>query len=199
MTQYRTLLIDPPWLELGGGKIKRGADRHYDLMKTSEIIEYLTSVLKDRIYRNCHCYLWVTNNFLPDGLLVLEALGFRYVTNLVWVKDKFGLGYYFRGKHELCLFGVRGDCKPNHKIFEGNLRSGAKQKPFTPVPTTVIKERTRKHSQKPRKIYSLIETVSQPPRLELFARERRVNWDVLGNEAPSSTQFTLTEGSLIEL
>jgi len=26
---WRTALIDPPWPEQGGGKIKRGADRHY--------------------------------------------------------------------------------------------------------------------------------------------------------------------------
>lgn len=35
---YRTILIDPPWLERGAGKIKRGADRHYPLLKTDEII-----------------------------------------------------------------------------------------------------------------------------------------------------------------
>ena len=26
---YKTIYIDPPWEENGGGKIKRGADRHY--------------------------------------------------------------------------------------------------------------------------------------------------------------------------
>lgn len=30
--QYKTIYIDPPWPERGGGKIKRGADRHYALM-----------------------------------------------------------------------------------------------------------------------------------------------------------------------
>jgi hypothetical protein len=29
--KYRTIYIDPPWPERGGGKIKRGADRHYSL------------------------------------------------------------------------------------------------------------------------------------------------------------------------
>ena len=36
---YRTILADPPWNERGAGKVKRGADRHYDVMKTEEIIE----------------------------------------------------------------------------------------------------------------------------------------------------------------
>lgn len=26
--KYRTIYIDPPWPERGGGKIKRGADKH---------------------------------------------------------------------------------------------------------------------------------------------------------------------------
>ena len=36
--KYRTLYVDPPWSEVGGGKIKRGADRHYSVMKTKDII-----------------------------------------------------------------------------------------------------------------------------------------------------------------
>ena len=35
---YRTLYADPPWPERGGGKIKRGADRHYALMPVAEIL-----------------------------------------------------------------------------------------------------------------------------------------------------------------
>ena len=35
--KYKTIYADPPWLESGGGKIKRGADRHYSLMKTQDI------------------------------------------------------------------------------------------------------------------------------------------------------------------
>ena len=36
--KYKTIYADPPWNESGGGKIKRGADRHYNLMKTTDII-----------------------------------------------------------------------------------------------------------------------------------------------------------------
>lgn len=35
--QYKTICADPPWMERGGGKIHRGADRHYPLMKTQDI------------------------------------------------------------------------------------------------------------------------------------------------------------------
>lgn len=33
----KTIYADLPWYEIGGGKIKRGADRHYSLMKTNDI------------------------------------------------------------------------------------------------------------------------------------------------------------------
>lgn len=38
MQKYKTIYADPPWMERGGGKIKRGADRHYPLMKTKDIM-----------------------------------------------------------------------------------------------------------------------------------------------------------------
>ena len=54
-------------LEAGGGKIKRGADRHYPLMKTKDIINLPVADIADD---NCHLYLWTTNNFLQDALKV---------------------------------------------------------------------------------------------------------------------------------
>ncbi len=36
--KYKTIYADPPWMEHGGGKIQRGADRHYPLMKTKDIM-----------------------------------------------------------------------------------------------------------------------------------------------------------------
>ncbi len=104
--KYKTIYADPPWLEQGGGaKYKRGADRHYPLMKTANIARLPVAELAED---NAHLYLWVTNNFLRDGFEVMEAWGFKYKTTITWAKDRFGLGQYFRGQTEHCLFGVRG-------------------------------------------------------------------------------------------
>lgn len=73
--KYDIIYADPPWNEAGGGKIKRGADRHYPLMRTKEIIAL---PVMDLAADNAHLYLWVTNNFLPDGLEVMKAWGFEY-------------------------------------------------------------------------------------------------------------------------
>ena len=167
MKKYQTIYADPPWNEKGGGKIKRGADKHYSLMKTEDIkalnVEFITDI-------NAHLYLWVTNNYLKDGLSVMSAWGFRYITNLVWVKKSFGLGQYFRGQHEILLFGVKG-----------RLLSQAKPRN---VPT-VIQGDKRKHSKKPEITYEYIERTSPGPRIELFSREKRKGWDVWGNEVES--------------
>ncbi len=167
--EYRCILADPPWLERGGGKVKRGADRHYPLLKTPDIIRVMLTAPQWRpCPQGCHLWLWVTNNFLEDGLHVMKALGFRYVTNAVWAKDRIGLGQYLRGQHELLLFGVMGRLSASSRSQSTLLGKG-------------ILPRGR-HSAKPDDTLATVEQVSPGPRVEFFARERRAGWDAFGNE-----------------
>lgn len=78
--KYSTIYADPPWYESGGGRIKRGANRHYPLMKTEEIIA-LKSMIEEISADNAHLYLWATNNHLIDAFKVMQEWGFRYVTD----------------------------------------------------------------------------------------------------------------------
>lgn len=155
-------------------------------MKTQDIIDYLSKIPFDD---NCHLYLWVTNNFLLDGLKVMEALGFRYITNIVWIKDRIGLGQYFRGQHEICLFGVKGNLP--YKFSTTSNRSCCTE-------PTIIMAKRREHSQKPDEIYKKIEATSYPPYLEVFARIHRKGWDAIGNETPEPTQIKLKEGLTLD-
>jgi N6-adenosine-specific RNA methylase IME4 len=168
--KYKTILSDPPWLAVGGGKIKRGADRHYPLMKTDDIVALTREVLKGKVNEDAHFYIWVINNFLPDGFKVIEALGFRYITCITWLKDKQGLGQYFRGVTEHCLFAVKGHLP--YKVVDGRRQQGL----------TGFFAVRRRHSEKPVEMYQMIEKVSYPPYLELFARTKRKGWDCWGNE-----------------
>jgi N6-adenosine-specific RNA methylase IME4 len=167
---FKTIVADPPWNERGGGKVKRGADRHYPTMKTRDIIPLMQTVLFQHQPdpEGAHLYLWVTNNFLRDGLEVMDALGFRYVTMRTWAKDRYGLGYYYRGQTESCLFGVMGKLPPMSKKFSTLVGGG------------VVKR--GRHSAKPQVFFDEIEQVSPGPRLEIFAREPRLGWTVWGNE-----------------
>ncbi len=178
--QYQCIAMDPPWPERGGGKSKRGADRHYPVMSVPAIVDLVrTSEPVSRMAGTSHAWVWVTDNYLRGGLEVLDACGFRYVRTFVWVKlrDVEGtpeerlemkLGQYGRGSHELLLFGVRGaDMRPEPANR----------------PRSVFFAPTGQHSAKPAKAYtSVIERVSPGPRVEMFARAPRPGWAVWGNE-----------------
>ena len=175
MTLYHTILADPPWQERGGGTIRRGADRHYPLMSTEDICR-LGYPLRQFLADDCHLHLWVTNNFLPDGLRVVQAWGFRYVTTRTWAKDRMGLGQYARGQTEHILFAVRGKTM---------METGA-------TVTTLIGGKVLRrwqHSVKPVETYREVEAMSPGPYLELFARERRAGWHAWGNEIDSDIQL----------
>lgn len=189
LPKFRCVLMDPPWMERGGGKSKRGADKHYPLMKTPDIIRTVTGCAEwHNVESDAHCWIWATDNFLDDALVVMKACGFRYLRTAVWVKVKkdaaassmlgaaprlenqilqIGLGQYLRGSHELLLLGTRGRAQV--------------PPPERRPPSVIFAPRTQ-HSRKPGESYTLIESVSPGPRLELFARRPRKGWTVWGNE-----------------
>tara|TARA_A100000164_G_scaffold311851_1_gene289969 strand:- start:627 stop:1154 length:528 start_codon:yes stop_codon:yes gene_type:complete len=171
--KFKTILLDPPWNERGGGRIKRGADKHYELLKTPDIIRViLQSEHWGDLDDNAHMYLWATNNHLEDALFVMKSLGFRYVTNIVWVKDRIGLGQYARGKHEILLFGTRGVKHTSAKKHNNSLAS-------------VIEAKRGTHSSKPEESFQWIENRSHGPYLEMFSRNKREGWTVWGKEIKS--------------
>ena len=181
---YRTLYADPPWPERGGGKIKRGADRHYALMSVEDI---LAMPFGEWAAPDAHLYLWVTNNYLPAGLACVKAWGFRYVTMVTWVKDRAGLGQYYRGRTEHCLFAVRG--RLPYKTHNDGKRAQGETVIYEPEELpSAFEEVRQQHSVKPDQMRTYIETVSYQPRLELFARRACYGWGVWGNEAPVATK-----------
>ena len=177
INKYQIIYADPPWHEQGGGKIKRGADRHYNLMKSEDIARLDVPSITDV---NAHCYLWTTNNHLEDALWVLDVWKFQYKTMITWVKDKFGLGQYFRGNTEHCLFGVKGMLP--YKIIDGKRQQAT---------TSFFAKRTE-HSKKPDEMYAIIAKVSDREgynKIELFARCERPGWDVFGNQINENSLF----------
>lgn len=167
--KYRTIYVDPPWQETGGGKIKRGADRHYSLMTLAEIEALPIAQLAHS--EGCHLYLWVTNNFLRKAFEILDAWGFEYITVITWQKDRFGLGQYFRGITEHCIFASTKRRLP-YKLIDGKRAQGV----------TGFYEPKTIHSRKPAEMRRMIERVSYEPRIELFARQTFPGWDCWGNE-----------------
>jgi N6-adenosine-specific RNA methylase IME4 len=173
---FGTALADPPWrFQNRSGKVapEHKRLRRYDTMDWKEIAALPVA---DLMAPRSHCYLWVPNALLAEGLRVLEGWGFTYKANLVWAKrrkdggpDGRGVGFYFRNTTELVLFGTRG-----------RLRTAAPAR----RQVNIIETRKREHSRKPDELYPIVESCSPGPFLELFARHRRPGWAAWGAEAP---------------
>lgn len=173
---FSTVMADPPWRFLNRtGKV---APEHRRLSRyTTLTVEEICSLpVAQHLRDTAHCYLWVPNALLPDGLRVLAAWGFQYKTNLIWHKvrkdggsDGRGVGFYFRNVTEMLLFGIRG--------------RGARTLPPGRRQVNLFASRKREHSRKPDEQYAIIESCSPGPYLELFGRGCRADWTVWGNEA----------------
>ncbi len=153
---------DPAWRSQSPGS-GWSPEQHYPTMAVEEI-----KAIPVPAAENAALFLWVVNALLPQGLEVMEAWGFEYKTNLVWRKPSIGLGHWARNRHELLLFGTRGNF-------------GLPAEPDRP--DSVIEARRGRHSQKPEQVYELIERMfPTASRLELFARKQRLGWASWGNE-----------------
>lgn len=177
---FSTVLADPPWRFANRTGKVAPEHRRLDRYSTMQLESIMALNVKDVLAPNAHLYLWVPNALLPDGLKVMEAWGFRYVSNVVWAKrrkdggpDGRGVGFYFRNVTELLLFGVKGSMR--------TLAPGRSQ-------VNMIETRKREHSRKPDEQYRLIEDCSPGAYLELFARHARKGWTVWGDE--SSDEIT---------
>lgn len=162
---FDVIYADPPWKYDFSKSNSRAIETHYPTMEIEEICGLDIPVAKNAIL-----YLWATAPKLIEALKVMEAWGFNYKSNFVWVKTKIGMGYYTRGRHELLLIGTKGKFSPP-KASERY--------------QSVINASQGQHSKKPDVVYDIIET-SYPPTeyklLELFARSKREGWTSWGNE-----------------
>ena len=172
--RYAVLYADPPWhFEVYNEEsgVERAAGNHYPTMSLEDIcaLPVLSLATPDAVL-----FMWTTAPHLRESFDVLVAWGFEYKTNIVWMKDKIGLGYFVRNQHELLLVATRGDMPSPSPANR---------------PPSVISAPRREHSRKPDEAYALIERMyPELPRIELFARQTRPGWARWGNEV--ETGFT---------
>lgn len=178
--KFGTVLADPPWqFQNKTGKV---APQHKRLSRyqTMALDEIAALPVKSLVGEVAHLYLWVPNAVLPQGLEVMSAWGFTYKGNIVWHKirkdggpDGRGVGFYFRNTTELLLFGTRG--KKARTLAPGRSQ------------VNIIRTMKREHSRKPDEQYSIIESCSTGPFLEMFGRGARPRWVTWGNQADDYT------------
>ena len=175
---FRTVLIDPPWPEVGGGG--RGCQNHYEPILTKA--EHLSTIVRSsewpRIASSAHLYMWATSNYESWAHWLIDALGFKHFVSLPWVKPGLaGLGQYWRGAHEPLMFATRGrgfDVRTETRSLRSDCLVGA------PRPTS-----GRLHSAKPVRAFEVIEERSMGPYLEMYARGEPFSdaWAVWGDQA----------------
>lgn len=169
---FPTSLSDPPWICAAGGGGK-GAQEHYPLMKTPDILRLLRHEFPAIFSSSTPAfhYMWGTSGSIEDVVYLAHATGFSIITDWAWVKGRITTGQYRRGEHETLYLLKRGSID----------RIGQ-------WPTSVFTEPATEHSRKPEESYLCIETVTPGPYLEIFARRERPGWTSWGNEVPLRQQ-----------
>jgi len=163
---FTVIYADPPWEYDFSETRARAIESKYPTMTIDSICNKKIPSDKDAVL-----FLWATAPKLPEAMSVLEAWGFKYVTNSVWDKEIIGMGYWFRGQHEMLLVGVRGEVHP----AEAGLRN-----------PSVYREKRTKHSRKPDKYYEYIEKMFPDcKKIELFQTKQREGWIGWGIENES--------------
>lgn len=117
------MLTDPPYAsgarrdaerQVRGSMLRETEDEDWfshDAMTTWGFSWFLRSVLTDArsaLARGAHLYLFSDWRQTPNVYGMLEATGYRVNQCLVWDKQHFGMGAYWRNQHENIVFASNG-------------------------------------------------------------------------------------------
>lgn len=161
--RFQTILVDPPWPSPAKSAYSRDKDSDwpYPTMMAAELADLPLSFLSER---GTHLWLWTTQTHLPLAMSLIPAWGFTYQVCIPAIKPH-GFGNWWAKTSQFLLFAYRS---PLSMARKGH-------------PTHIFYKPTN-HSSKPEESYALIEAVSHPPRVELFARKTRDGWACLGRD-----------------
>lgn len=162
--KWQVLYADPPWHYQNWTKAKNGAaSSAMETVPTEEMAKWDVGSLAED---NSLLFLWNCWPKLEDGLTLLDAWGFNFITApFVWNKcyksgkPYVGLGFWTRSGSEFVLLGKRGKGVP-------------RAKDATNVRQVITAPVVRPHSTKPPEVRQAIDRLvgPKPSRLEIFAR-----------------------------
>ncbi|WP_375553380.1 MT-A70 family methyltransferase [Roseovarius mucosus] len=168
--RYGLIMADPPWSFDNWSRAgeAKNAKAQYDCTP----LDWIKALrVADLAAPDCLLWLWATNPMLPQAIEVMAAWGFTFKTAGHWSKktvngkQAFGTGYILRCASEPFLIGTIGNPK-----CARNVRS-------------VVEGPVREHSRKPDEAFAAAEAlVPDARRIELFSRQERAGWDVMGDQ-----------------
>lgn len=164
---FEIIVADPPWSFTSNSHESPGknARRHYPCMNLDEIANL---PVKEIAARDSLLFLWTTVPFALLSARVIEAWGFTYKSQLAWVKERLGTGFWARNRHEIVYICRRGKFPcPKGALFQDSVIQGGQ----------------RRHSRKPDYLMDrLDEAYPGANKIELFARDIRSGWHSWGDE-----------------
>ncbi|WP_421360014.1 MT-A70 family methyltransferase [Agrobacterium rosae] len=150
--------VDPPWQQEAWSD-ETGQDKGlmYPSMPLEEI-KALCAGDKSPFTPDAVVALWVPMNRIDDGIDVLKAWGFEYVTAIVWDKVDIGMGRWVRDRAEILLIGKRGKISLAPEMGT--------------QPASLYSEKKGGHSRKPVWFAEQIDRLwPDLPKIELFQRK----------------------------
>ena len=179
-SKFKTIVADPPWELQRGPMGKRNGDGEW--AGQSQRLGYPTMTVKEISAMqipaddDAHLYIWTVNKYIEATYGIARAWGFVPSTLLTWAKNpkKWNIGGAYANTTEFCLFARRGKLPASQRVM-----------------TTWWNWPRGKHSEKPEAFLDVIQQVSPPPYLELFARRQRLGWSSWGNEALNHVELVL--------
>jgi len=169
--KYKTIVIDIPWpvptlSESVGQRMKTPLSKGlpYSTMTKDEILNF---PIEDYADKDCMLFMWTVQSMLLFSLDVVKSWGFKFHLLMTWNKIR-GINHlgFFRNA-EFVIVAYRG---------RYGVRMDRKNIPV------VFTEMRGKHSEKPQKFYSMIEKVTDGPRIDIFARKIRHGWSTFGDD-----------------
>jgi len=174
---FGVIYCDPPWRYDFAETDNRAIENKYPTMSIDELCALKPPGAKDSVL-----YLWATAPKLLEAVAVIAAWGYTYKTHAIWDKELTGMGYWFRGQHELLMVATRGKMSPPAQPD----RIGS-----------VIRARRGSHSSKPDQVRDWIaKWYPNERKLEMFARPytemwpKHDGWETWGNELTNDVAMT---------
>lgn len=167
--RYGCIVSDPPWPVAMQGA--RGASKVYDLAS----IETIASMpIPDLLAEDGFLFLWCYGRTRDLAMkIATETWNLKFRGEIIWVKDRLGMGSPIRWSHENILVFSQG--KPE-VLYKGQ---PSVERWRVPV----------EHSRKPDESLLTAMKLCHGPYLELYARRRFPGFDSWGYEAPGGSDL----------
>jgi N6-adenosine-specific RNA methylase IME4 len=152
--KFKAIYIDPPWHE---------TDKQWPYPTMTEA-ELATLDIRGLADSGCHLWVWTRQRDMEQAFRLIRVWGFRFLACISWVKPT-GFPGWWAQTTQFILHAYL----PPLEMKKRGLK-------------THFFASSAGHSIKPEEGAQIVEAVSWPPYLEVFARKQREGWVCVGND-----------------